>query len=201
EALRIDALLLTREVGGVHRDVSLADGATGFGPRQVFASAAEAALAAGDTGRAQEMLTRLEADAERTDPGKPALRLMRLRGRLLTATGDLAGAAQQLREAEAAALRQGHLSHAWRARAELAHALLAAGDRDGARSAANGATELVEQLALHVPDGRLRQDFLERAMEHLPGRLRRRGDAAPAEGLTSREAEIAAWVARGLTNR
>src|SRR5690606_7331791 len=89
----------------------------------------------------------------------------------------------------------------WRARAELAHALLAAGDRDGARSAANGATELVEQLALHVPDGRLRQDFLERAMEHLPGRLRRRGDATAAEGLTSREAEIAAWVARGLTNR
>ncbi|HWO74009.1 MAG TPA: tetratricopeptide repeat protein, partial [Dehalococcoidia bacterium] len=172
-----------------------------FGTRQLYAAGAEAVLASGDPSRALAMAKALEAATEVPGPGQPVARLRRLQGRALMAIGQPEEAIALLAEAAKAARAHGQLSHAWRADAELAQALLLSGRREAAKEAGTNAIALLDSLAVKIPAGRLRDGFLEKAMQHLPAALRRRPQDLAAGPLTGREAEVAALVARGLTNR
>ncbi|HLF78023.1 MAG TPA: AAA family ATPase [Dehalococcoidia bacterium] len=202
-AMLIDAHLAAREnAAALELFESIAtDDLQAFGPRQAYTSGAYAVLTNGDVARALAMLERLEAEAERSGPGKSALRLLRLRGRVLVASGEVDSGLQMLQRARTLARGQGHLSHEWRASAELAHAQLVSGNRDAARTAANDTIELIDSLAGQIDDEAMNRNFLERAMEALPGSLRRRAPTSAGELLTAREQEIALMIVQGLTNR
>jgi DNA-binding CsgD family transcriptional regulator len=66
------------------------------------------------------------------------------------------------------------------------------------------ARDLTEQLAFHVPGGSLRADFLHNArglLSLLPPTPPRRAAKRAYDGLTGREREIAARIARGQSSR
>jgi DNA-binding CsgD family transcriptional regulator len=202
-AFLIDGLIAAGEIDAAAQlcDPASLDHLTTFGPRQIYASAAELALAQGDLDRVFSMLERLEEEAERSVPGAASLRLGRLRGRALAASGRSDGAVLQLRETEAAARLQSRLSLTWRLDADLADVFLRSGDREAARAAAGRCTDVIDLLASRILDAALSSAFLARAMEHLPAVLRRRSGRERVDLLTEREAGIAVLVARGLTNR
>ncbi len=172
-----------------------------FGARQLYAAGAEAVLANGDTGRALAMAEALEAADEDRGAGPPPPRLLRLRGRALLAASRPEQAVAPLADAAEAARVHGSLSHAWRAETELAQALLATGRREEAQEAAKRALALLDSLAANVPAGALRDGFRENAMRRVPASLRPRPSRSTTAPLTGREAEVAALVAQGLSNR
>jgi DNA-binding NarL/FixJ family response regulator len=98
------------------------------------------------------------------------------------------------------AANQGNLSHLWRLQADLASAYANLNRRDEARVAADEALAALDAIAPSIPDAAMRESFLAEAMKQLPATIRRRSTAPRTELLTAREAEIAALVARGLTN-
>ncbi len=173
---------------------------TSFGDCQRYTSIAEFRLAQGDLDRTFAMLARLAEVAEHAVPGGAALRLIRLRGRALAAAGDHEEAIRCLRGAEALARQRGNLSYTWRLNVDLAAVLLAAAARDAARMAAGQAIEIIESLAPRIPEQPLREQFIARALDMLPAALRHQ-PARDDAGLTGREAEVAALVAQGHTNR
>jgi DNA-binding NarL/FixJ family response regulator len=120
---------------------------------------------------------------------------------VLIARGRLDEGLALLEAARDNARSQGNVSYEWRIAAEMAHALLASGDRVAARNAANEALALIDQVAAGVDDDELKQNFVERANELLPATLRRRTHTPSHDVLTMREREIASLVAQGLTSR
>jgi len=174
--------------------------AGGFGARVLLASRGDLALANGDLELASSILERLEPAATDTYGGV-ALRVARLRARMLAARGDLEGAATALRHAEEAARDQGNASYRWRLNADLASVLLQAGDRRGARVAALDAHDVVDSLARAIPESDMAANFVARAAMHLPAVLRGRTGRERRDVLTVREVETARLIAGGLTNR
>jgi DNA-binding NarL/FixJ family response regulator len=106
--------------------------------------------------------------------------------------------------AEAGAQAQGFRPLLWRILADLARAHQSRRLNEPAASALAAARNLVETLAAPLPEDRLRQRFVEQALASLPSvpapaaqqALKRRFG-----GLTTREREVAARVAQGLSNR
>jgi DNA-binding CsgD family transcriptional regulator len=112
-------------------------------------------------------------------------------GRAEVALGHLDAGVADLEIAAAQAARAGAAGHLAEARYHLADALLAraaTGDRDRARRAARESVQLVDALGVTV--------YAE-PVRTLLGRL----DGPPPDPLSPREAEVAALVAEGLTNR
>ena len=201
-AMLIDVLLTaraTKEALSLYEDAAV-DGIGGFGPRELFSSGTDAVLASGDLERAFSMLDRLEAEAARSGPGK-ALRLQRTRGRALVAAGNVEAGIEMMEVARTGARVQGNVVYEWQISAELAHAYLVRGDREQSRTAANEAIDLIDKLASRVDDDDLRRNFLERAMELLPGTMRRRIASSSGGLLSARGQEIAHLVSQGLTSR
>ena len=201
-ALLIDARLARRTNPGLELvvDPSPELEAGGFGTRVLLASRGDLALANGDLELASAILESLEPAAIDRQGGV-ALRVARLRARLLAAKGHLEEGAKAVREAEAAARVQGNASYQWRLNADLASVLLQAGDRVGARAAAREATEVVDSLARSIPEPELAATFVARAAQQLPAVLRGRAERVRSDVLTTREAETVRLIAGGLTNR
>ncbi len=202
-ALLIDALVCSGqpEAGLRLFEEAVERGPEPLGGRHLYVAKGDALLALERSEEALEIAELLMRLTRASGRAETALRVARLAGRVRVAAGDLEGALELLSEAEAAAGQQGHLSLAWRLNADMAHAWLAAGDRDAARAAADKGLRLVEGLAERIPDEPLSLQFRERAFARLPGGLRRRQAGDSVGRLTRREAEIAVLVARGLTNR
>ncbi|HXH20526.1 MAG TPA: AAA family ATPase [Dehalococcoidia bacterium] len=176
------------------------DRVRGMSQRWYHAGAIELDLATGEHERALERALRLEEDSASVFPGRTAVRVARHKGLALLGLGRVEEGLASLRSGLAAAEANGHLSALWRLHADLSRALHAQGQRDPAREHANAALALVERLAASVPEA-MREAYIERAGEHLPATLRRRGGREHVDALTAREAEIASLIARGLTNR
>ncbi|HEX5368789.1 MAG TPA: tetratricopeptide repeat protein, partial [Dehalococcoidia bacterium] len=203
QAMLIDALLAARQDRAaldLYESIAI-DDLRGFGPSELFTSGAEALIANGHLDRAFDMLNSLEAAAEGSARDKAALRLQRMRAHALADSGRSMEAIEVLEAARRSARDQENLSYEWRLSAQLAHAELAQGDRQAARMAANEAIDQIDALASAIEDDGLRRNFLERAMELVPGPLRRRGAQTAVAVLTAREHEVAQLVAEGLTSR
>ena len=202
DSLLIDATLAAHSIAGAEAFDPAPDlSPEGFSIRPLLTARANLALASGSTEQVFSILEQLDSLAVPGSGEISALRIARLRGRALAASGDFQAARDQLGAAEKAAQELGNASYRWRLNTDLAQLLLQSGDRDAARVAASKATELVDALAERIPDGPLRANFVARAMTHLPAVLRRRPAREHVAVLTAREAEIAALIAQGLTNR
>jgi DNA-binding CsgD family transcriptional regulator len=166
---------------------------------------AHLALAQGEPDLALQIADRL---IETTENGpatgdKAVAALAKLRGEALVVLGRPDEAACELRSAADLAERQKRVTLLWRAQAALGRLYLAEKRSEEAREALMSARRGIEQLAERVP-GQLRENFLRRALAEIPPAYRPGLRPAGAErpgGLTRRELEVAALIARGKSNR
>jgi DNA-binding CsgD family transcriptional regulator len=132
--------------------------------------------------------------------------LLHLQGRALAAAGRPEEALTALEEALDAARNFGPQPLCWRCHAGLAQAHLARSDRPAAEAALARAEAEIAALAATLPQAErpARQQFQQAARARLPQlpaltplQVRKRA----AGGLTRRERQVAALVARGMTNK
>ena len=174
--------------------------------RRLWSLRAESELEQGNSLRALEIIDRLLADtADLKQYGPHAVPLLaRLRGRALAALGRLDEAEAELRGTLPVAIGQGQRPAVWRLHLNLGKVYRLLGRRGDAEGEFAAARALIEELASDVPEGPLRDNFLERARAMLPPpRLPTARQAAKKEfgGLTAREREIAMLIALGKSNR
>jgi non-specific serine/threonine protein kinase len=130
--------------------------------------------------------------------------LLNLRGQILTALGRHAEAETVLRGVETMTRAQGARPLLWRTQVALGDLYRAWQRPDDADREFRAARAVVEELAADLPDEPLRQALLQGAAGLLPRPSRmssRRAEAARFGGLSMREREVAALIARGLANR
>jgi DNA-binding CsgD family transcriptional regulator len=128
---------------------------------------------------------------------------LRVRGSALAALGRREEARAELESAEAACVARGQRSFRWRILLSLATVHRDAGRTELADAACRAAGRLIDELAVGVPPGPLRDAFLARANQvaSASSNAARRTVRAAAGGLTDRERQVALCVARGLSNR
>ena len=170
-----------------------------LGQRRVWVSRAKLALACAAPAQALDIVDRLWASAVKvTDPQDIPL-LALLRGQSLAALAQHAEAETSLLAALHGALDRGARPLSWRGHLALGHLYLALRRNDAAAQQFRSVREIVEKLAAALP-GDLRQEFLSRVAVSMPA-MRARAGRGDGDALTVREREVAALVARGLTNR
>jgi LuxR family maltose regulon positive regulatory protein len=133
-----------------HTQLKLAEAALRVCPDQLVSAlacavAAQRRLAVGQTTAAVEMIHRAGQDWSPTPPRWLELRLTILESRARTAAGDLPAAVAAARRASGGPDAAAALAHAW----------LAAGDQQAARSALNAAGPETQHLGLALADARL----------------------------------------------
>ena len=130
--------------------------------------------------------------------------LSRLRAQALAALGHLDDAEAELQGTLPVASKQGQRWMLWRLHADLGSVYRAMGRRDAAEREFSSARTIIQDLANHVPEGALRDNFLKQALAALPAApaLRPR-QLAKKEfgGLTAREREVATLISQGKSNR
>jgi DNA-binding CsgD family transcriptional regulator len=164
----------------------------------------ELALARGEARTALDIADRLIASAANMTPETVIPRLWKLRGEALAALNRPAEAEAVLQAAQATALEQGAHSLVWRIHLALGKLFQVRARRDEAAGEFSAAQEAIHRLAAGAPDESLRRDFAARAMATMP----RLPAPSPAQvekkrfgGLTARERQVAALIARGRSNR
>jgi adenylate cyclase len=131
--------------------------------RYCWARRAELALCQGDLVLALDIVERLIASASGIEPGCTISFLWKLKAEALTGMGDMDEALTLLQEAieNARATDQRFLQ--WRLHASLGRLYLVTSQQSEAEQEFASAHKLVEELAGTVPDGELRNNFLQRA--------------------------------------
>jgi DNA-binding CsgD family transcriptional regulator len=174
-----------------------------LGQRLAWSARVQLALACGDAEAALRMLDRMLASSPHASATRPILRFSLLRAEALTALNRIDDTETALREAQEVAAAQGARPWAWRV--HLALGLLHhRRDRERAARDFAAARAIVEELALEVPDAALRRAFLDRATGLFPPPQRLtplRAAKHAFDGVTARQREVAALVARGRSNR
>jgi DNA-binding NarL/FixJ family response regulator len=156
----------------------------------------------GDPAAALTSLDRLYATAVNLTAEEQIPSLALPKAQVLAALGQTDAAVTLLVATQATAREAGAKPVLMRAHAALARIYEAASRPAEAEHEATIARALAEELAATIPEERLRQIFLKIATEGLPGPgSARRTAGAPRDGLTPREWEVAARIARGRTNR
>lgn len=171
-----------------------------LGQRRVWTAQAHIALGRGDPARALAIVERLCASAVNfTGPQDiPLLALLLSEG--LVALGRYREAEEPLRAALAVATDRGLLPLHWRCHAALGRLYAAWGRNADARAQERFARAIVGDLAPTLADDRARGEFLARTAALLSieqAQIPRRDGST----LTARERDVAALVARGLSNR
>jgi DNA-binding CsgD family transcriptional regulator len=163
------------------------------------------AVARGDAPGALAIADELLATAPGEGNGQPIPWLLKLRGEARLMLGQVEEAVTALEAARHGAVERHEASAVWQMRVALGRAYQAAGrNRDAQREVA-AARESVDRLAATLDDTALREGFLRAALALLPrepaARTPKPAKALPPGGLTAREREVAALVARGISNR
>jgi DNA-binding CsgD family transcriptional regulator len=169
----------------------------------MWCARAELALAQNDPSQALQIIEQLMTSAANTGEGRDILRLARLRGEALTALNRANEAEEVLQRSRKAAQQRGALPLLWRMHLALGKCYQAQHRYEAAEESFLAARDLIEQLAANVPGEPLRSDFLEYThslLSLLPPSPRRTAKRA-YDGLTEREREIAARIARGQSSR
>jgi DNA-binding CsgD family transcriptional regulator/Tfp pilus assembly protein PilF len=130
--------------------------------------------------------------------------MLRLRGDILARLERLDDAEAVLHSALDLCREQGVRMGVWRIQLALGVVCQAKADRLQCEAAFGAAQSLISELAATLPDGELREDFGRRATAMIP-QLKplsaRQAARLEFGGLTRRERQVAAVVARGLTNQ
>ncbi|HLY32510.1 MAG TPA: tetratricopeptide repeat protein, partial [Ktedonobacterales bacterium] len=175
-----------------------------LGQRLVWCAQAELALASDDPAQTLHIIERLLLTSPPLDVGRAILRLSRLQGEALIALNQLGEAEAMLQHARKSAQQLGAISALWRIHRALGKCYQAQRRYEAARECFIAARDGIDQLALDVPGESLRTDFLRHARELLPlmpPPSSRRTAKRRYDGLTEREREIAARIARGQSSR
>src|SRR3989442_11765662 len=174
------------------------------GQRLVWAARADLALARADPPLALHITDQLLASAVGLSSQSSIPRLTKLRGEALIKLKRGAEAETILQDARTTALKHGLRPVLWRislTQGKLAHAQRR---YEEAERRFAEALQLLEDLASSLPDQAFRQHFLQHAQALFP-RTRQPSAHRLAkktfEGLTQREREVAALIARGKSNR
>jgi DNA-binding CsgD family transcriptional regulator len=131
-------------------------------------------------------------------------RLSRLHGQALAALGYLEDAATEWQGTLPVAHKQGQRSMLWHLHADLGRVYLALKRRDDAEQQFDTARAIIQELSDNVPEGALRDHFLQHALATLPTATvltSRKMAKKETGGLTAREREIAKLIAQGKSNR
>ncbi len=174
--------------------------------RRCWSARAELELAQGNASRALEIVERLLAATPNLAQYGPYAvpRLSRLRARSLAALDRMQEAEAELQGTLPIAHKHGQRPILWRLHGDLGGVYRAMSRRDDAEQEFASARAIVHELANNVPDAALRENFVRDALALLPAeRVPTARQAAKKEfgGLTAREREIAALIARGRSNR
>lgn len=164
----------------------------------------ETTLAMGDAAGALAIADGLIASA----PGTPSPRsipwLGKLRGEALTALHRLDEAVSTLESARHAAAAQGARPLLWQVHHALGRAYQQCKIEEAASREFAAARMVIAALVETIDDPALREQFRAAALDTLPKertRTPRQSEAAKYGGLTARERDVAAQVARGKSNR
>jgi DNA-binding CsgD family transcriptional regulator/tetratricopeptide (TPR) repeat protein len=172
--------------------------------RQVWCALAEATLASGRPEHALAIMDRMPGPGQGAGIPGEVIRVRMLHGEALAALGRLDQSEAELRAAARFAAEQSAAGARWRADAALGGVLKRKRRWAEATRQSSRARSVVEALAGDIADESLRVNFIGRALSWIPAsRPPSRRDRAKAEsgGLTARERQIAALIARGMSNR
>ena len=177
-----------------------------WGQRLCWCTQAELELVRGNPEQALQILDRLIATAKniKTYGLRSIPRLTYLRGKALADLGRLAEAEIELQAALAAGREQGRKPLLWRFHIELGKVFLALKEDEPAEKEFSGADSMVKELAANIQDEALQNSFLQHANDMFPTPpiiTRRQAAKKKYDGLTERECEVAALIARGKSNR
>jgi adenylate cyclase len=131
--------------------------------RYCWARRAELALCQGDAALALDIVERLIASAPGMSPGRVITFLWKLKGEALSATGQTEQAGSLLQAAIENAQATGERFLLWRLHASLGRLYRATDRQPEAETEFAKARKLVGELADTVPEGELRDNFLQRA--------------------------------------
>jgi len=169
-----------------------------LGQRRVWVSRAKLALARADPAGALDIVDRLISGALSRTGLESIPFLALLRGKALAALHRYDEAERVFQAALLGAGQRDARPLCWRLCLELGHLYRARARTDEAVQQFRTARGIVAELAASLPDD-LREEFLSHAAALMPAD-RARG-ASHGDELTARERDVAALVARGLSNR
>jgi DNA-binding CsgD family transcriptional regulator len=175
-----------------------------LGQRLVWCACAELAQAQGNPLQALAIIEQLKTSAAQREDSRDILRLARMQGEALTALNRTSEAEVALLRVRKAALQQGALPLLWRVYLTLGKCYRAQRRYEAAEESFIAGYKVVEQLALNVPGGELRTEFLKHAsglLSLLTPPSPRRAAKRLYDGLTARECEVAVRIARGQSSR
>jgi DNA-binding CsgD family transcriptional regulator/tetratricopeptide (TPR) repeat protein len=175
--------------------------------RTVALAWGELLLAQGDPGVALQIAEQLLASAPGSLPGsstQPIPHVLKLKGEALLALEHLEEAVAALADACQGAQERNARPLLWTIHRSLGQAYQLLGRDEQAQKELAAARQLVKELATTIDDAASRAQFERAALASLPkGKPLRPGEAAKRAfgGLTAREREVAALIARGKTSR
>ncbi len=172
--------------------------------RRIAWAAGELALAQGNPQSALQIAEQLIASAPGAIRTQPIPRLWKLKGEALAALKRLDEAVEALEGAKRGARERQETPLLWQIDGSLARVYLPLKREQEARTALAAAREEIEALAQTIDEAELREPFFQRALASLPKEKPISARQARAEkfgGLTGREREVAALIARGKSNR
>ncbi len=157
-----------------------------------------------DTQSALQITDRLIASTLNLSRERAVPRIWKLRGEALAALHQTAEAEATLQAARETASARGAIPLLWRIHVALGKLYQAQKRYDDAENAFSVARVIIEKVAGNVPEEPLRDNFVRQANALIPAPAPltpRRAAKAAFGGLTARECEVAALIARGRSNR